>query len=939
VLDVNQIANPGALAEGRVTISGKGAGVHTVAGVPLLVADGPGNADTGVCRENLGSFALECDGYLSRTPFDGMPESLLWSVPVAQYNRAWLLCAVEDDVDKVSVVTARLTKFLPGSNVGRGPAIADTAIVLPRAGEPLPAGVRQVGEVRQGAATLPLYLVECRIDSGSIQEIIFQEKPAWLDFEVLGQRNEKDNFYLDRSRKPADVRSGVHVFAATLERPPVEMHVMPAAFGNIYQPGEKPAMTATLHAREKTTATLTWTVRDLAGKSLERGSKAVPFTQPGEVVKVETPFAQRELGWYRVEFQLIGADQTELLRHTAYFALIPEDTRAAGYDSPYFTWNFGGAHGTIKDIAVSGPLLLKAGIRSTHVESEAVGAPWKLTKAQLPRLTPRSKDPQVAAQELEKLIKENVAKYPHATMALIFHESGGGPFPLELVGGKTEVDDQQRAYDQAKADQLALIAGAYRKHAPQLKLVVGNSGMANPGLLASLFRAKVPRENIDFIGEETVGMTVPPELSVGRENWVNQEVARYYGYGDLPISACYEWKSRRSRHLGLERHAEWNVRDILIGHAWQQPLIPTFGLPDVSFSYYNTVWGDGAFTHNPQVYPKPTYPAVATATLVLDCAKFVRMVPTGSLTVYALEFQRGGEFVYAFWTARGELDATLEFQRDATVTHTELLGRSAALKTVERQLKLRVAEGANYLTAPVALKSVTALGERTFPRDALPANVQLTLASKMNTLADWKLDSGVDPRIDVPAKAPIRSTAFRRAGKYELREVKDDQGGDCLELELLADATCPALMQEYTLLRLAKPVALPGTPATVALRVKGNSSWGKVFWEIEDAEGERWLSAGTGGYGTDVYDWPEHAGLNFDGWNLLQFPISARSPIDVESPGQNGFQWQHNGTGNRKIDYPIKLTAIGISMPHQAVNLIRMESVKTTIRLGGLGAY
>ncbi len=939
VLDVNKIANPGALADGRVTIGGQAAGAQTVAGVPLLVADGPGNADTGVCRENLGSFFLECDGYLARTPFDGMPESLLWSVPVAQYHRAWLLCAVEDDADKVPVVTARLTKFLPNSNVGRGPAIADTEIVLPRAGEPLPTGVRQVGEIRQGDKTLPLYLVECRIDSGSIQEIIFQEKPAWLDFEVLGKRNDKDNFYVDRSRKPADDRSGVHVFAATLERPPVEMHLMPAVFGNIYQPGEKPAMTATLHAREKTVATLAWTVRDLAGNALEQGSKAVAFAQSGEVVKVETPFAQRELGWYRVDFQLAGADKTELLRHTAYFALIPDDTRQAGYDSPYFTWNFGGAHGTIKDIAVSGPLLLKAGIRSTHVESEAVGAPWKLTTAQLPRLSSRNKDPQVAAQELETLIKEKVAKYPHATMALIFHESGGGPFPLELVGGQTEVDDKQRAYDQAKADQLALIAGAFRQHAPQLKLVVGNSGMANPGLLASLFRAKVPRESIDFIGEESVGMTMPPEISVGRENWVNQAVARFFGYGDLPISACYEWKSRRSRNLGLERHAEWNVRDILIGHAWKQPLIPTFGLPDVSFSYYNTVWGDGAFTHNPQVYPKPTYPAVATATLVLDCAKFVRMVPTGSLTVYALEFQRGGEFVYAFWTARGELDATLEFERDATVKHTEMLGRSTSLKTAARQIKLRIAEGANYLTTSVALKSVAALGERTFPREQLPANAQLTLASKMDKLADWKLDRSVDPRIDVPAKAPISSTAFRRPGKYDLREVKDEQGGDCLELELLADGACPALMQEYTFLRLAKPVALPGTPTTVALRVKGNSSWGKVFWEIEDAEGERWISAGTGGYGSDVYDWPEHAGLNFDGWNFLQFPITARSPIDVQSPGQNAFQWQHNGTGNRKIDYPIKLIAIGISMPHQAVNLIKMEPVKTSIRLGGLGAY
>lgn len=807
-LDVRHIANPGALADAKISLAGKPAGAHVLGGIPLLVADGPGNADTGVCRENLGSFYLECDGYLARTPFDGMPESLLFSVPVAQYRRAWLLCAVEDDADKVPIVTARLTKFLPGSHVGRGPAIADTVVTLPRLGEPLPPGVTQVGEIKTGGKTLPLYLVECKTDSGGIQEIIFQEKPAWLDFEVLGKRNDKDNFYVDRSRKPSDDLSGVHVFAATLEHSPVEMHVMPAAFGNIYQPGEQPAMTATLHAREPADAKLAWTVRDVRGKELERGARTISFPQAGAVVPLPIPFAQRELGWYRVDFILIGADNSELLAHTASFALIPADERQAGYESPYFTWNFGGAHGSIKDISVSGPLLLKSGIRHTHVESETVGAPWKLSRGQIPRLAPRGKDPQALAADLERLIKEHVAKFPHTTMALIFHESSGGPFPLELVGGKTEVDEKQKAYDQAKADHLAFMAKAYRQHAPQIKLVVGNSGMVNPGLLASLFRAKVPRESIDFIGEESVGMTMPPEISVAQVNWVNQEVARHFGYGEIPISACYEWKARRSRNLGLERHAEWNIRDLLIAHAWRQPLIPTFALPDVTFSYYHTVWGDGAFTHNPQVYPKPTYPAVATATLVLDRAQFVRAVPTGSLTVYALEFQRGGEFVHAFWTARGEVEATLEFASDAAVKHTELLGRTTNLKTAAAKLPLRVSEAACYLTTSVALKSVAALGERTFPREQLPAGAQLIVASKMDQLADWKLDRAADPRIDVPAKPPIHSTSFRRPGKYELRAINDPQQGDCLELELLPDGACPALMQEYTFLRLAKPVAL-----------------------------------------------------------------------------------------------------------------------------------
>ncbi|OGV55634.1 MAG: hypothetical protein A2X49_02715 [Lentisphaerae bacterium GWF2_52_8] len=946
-LDISKVANPGAMADAKVSLGGflrslfggKSSGEQEISGIPFIVADGPGNADTGVCRENKGSFALECDGYLSRTPFDGMPESLMFPVPLAQYNKAWALCAVEDDPDKVTVITARLTKFIPRSEVGRGPAIADTAVTLPRLGEPLPEGVRKVGELSTGGKTLPLYLVEFKMDTGNIQEIIFQERPEWLDFEFLGKRYDKDNFYMDKSRKPSDDISGVHVFAATLERSPVEMQIMPTVFGNIYQPGEKPAMTATLRSVEKSSCKLEWCVRDLKGKELEKGAKEISFAKAGEESVVEIPFAQKDLGWYSVDYKLLGKDGSELLKHKAYFALIDSDKRKAGYDSPYFAWNFGGAHGTIKDINVSGPLLLKAGIRSTHVANEKVGEPWKLALKQLPRISPKAKDPQAAEKEIEDLIKGMLERFPHAQMALIFHESGGGPFPLEIVGGKTELDEKQAEYDKKKADHLEMIAKAYRKLAPQIKLVVGNSGNSNPGLLASLFRAKVPREYIDYLGEESIGATMPPELSVAQENWVMQEVARVFGYGEIPVCACYEWKCRRSRNLGLERFAEWNVRDILIGHAWKQPLIPTVALPDVGTSYYNTVWGDEAFTHNPQVYPKPGYPAVSTATQVLDCAKFERMVPTGSLTVYALEFKRGNEFIYAFWTARGELDATLDFEKDGNIRMTEMLGRSSDLKSSGGKLKLHIGEGAVYLTSPVALKAVSSLGERSFPREQAPADAKIFVASKMDKAEDWKLDMSVDPRIDVPAKAPISSYSFRRPGKYELRQVKDEKKGDCLELELIKEGDCPALMQEYTFLKLAKPLEIPGTPATVGLWVKGNSSWGKIFWELEDAEGEKWISAGTGGYGCNAYDWPEQAGINFDGWNFVQFPITDKSPVKVESPGQNGFQWQHNGTGNRKIDYPVKLTGLAISMPRQALDILKMEPVKASIRLGGLGAY
>ena len=940
-VDIRRAANPGALATAKPTLNGSGPGRQRVSEIPLLVADGPGNADLGMCRENLGSFFLECDGYLSRTPFDGIPDGFLFSVPPAQYTRAWVLCAVEEEPEKNTVLTARLTKFQPGAESGRGPAIADTTITLPRKGGTLPAGVRKVGEVESvagGGTTLPLYLVECVLDVGSIQEIQFQEKAPWLDFELLGKRNDKDNFYVDRSRKPSDDPSAVHVFAATLERSPVEMFVQQVRLGNVFKPGDQPRVGVSLASREKKDGSLHWTVRDLHGTVLEKGEKPFRFGKAGEKLDLEVAFAQREFGWYSVDFGIAGLEGSVPPSHRASFTLIAKDERKAGYESPYFTWNFRGAHGTIRDIGVSGQLLLDAGIRHTHVESEEAGAAFKLSHGQFPRLRvpPGTQNP---ADALGKMIRENLVKFPNTKMALVFHESGGGPFPLEIVGGKTTLDEKQASSDKAKADHLELMARAYRENAPNVKLVVGNSGISTPGLLASLFRAGAPREYFDYLGDETVGMTIPPELSVAKENWILKEVARVFGYGDLPISACYEWKSRRSRHLGLARHAEWNVRDILIAHAWKQPLIPTFGLPDVSNSYSNTVWGDGAFTHNPQVYPKPTYPAVATVTQVLDCASFERMVSTGSPSVYVLEFKRRGAFVYALWCARGELEAVLRFEAETTLETVEMLGRKAEQRTASRKLDCRVAEAPAFLVSKVRLAAVESLTKRAFPRDTLPPGAKVFTVDTMERPDGWRLDLTVDPRIDVPVKEPVRSTAFRRPGKFEVRPVRDELRGECLELELLPQGECPALVQEYAFLRLREPVAVPGTPTTIALQVKGNSSWGKIFWEIEDAEGERWISAGSGGYGCDVYDWPEQAGLNFDGWNQLQFPITAASPIKVPSPGEDGFQWQRTGTGNGRVDYPIKVTGIAVSMPRQTLNLLHMEPVVPKIRLGGVSVY
>lgn len=940
-LNAAAIANPGNMKSAKPSVT---PGAQIVEGVLFRVVDGAQNVDVGVVKEHRGSWALECDLYLARTAFSGIADTLRISVPTAQYIRAYALCAVEDDPNKLPVLTARLTRFLPGSIVGRGPAIASTTVTLPRAGQAPGEDVKKVGEVSLDGKTTPLYLVEIPIDVGSIQDVLFQEKDckSRLDFDLIGKpRQSTQQLYMASKPDPFSI-SGVHVFGVTLECSPVEMVIMPAQTGNVYYPNEKPGMTATLRPREPGDYTLSWKVSDIKGNKLDEQKEKFVFAAAEGEKKVEIAFSQKTFGWYKVDFTLTGPDHRAVMSHVASFVLQPPNTRKAEYDSPFYTWWFAGAHGTNPDIKVIGPLLERAGIRRTQVRDEKDGAQWKLTGSfiQAPENLYDEKKPDKGLAAILKGIEEKHAKLPHVTDAMIFHESCSGPYPLELIDLDPQLSQAAIDGDKRKSATALFIAQALREKMPGAKLCIGNTGNSVGGIVR-LLRSKYPAEFIDYIGEESVGQTIPPEKNeeIGGTAycfWILRQLALKFGYDKLMPAACYERNYRSNRTLGPAKAAAWTVRDALIVMAWGSPLVPIMGPEDCSYSYANGVWGDfGMFTRYPQTYPHPGFAAMATLTQQLDRVKFQQQLATGSPTAYALEFARGDENVYAAWVARGTAEMSFEFDRDEPVRVTDLWGASVDQRIADKKLALKVSGEVVYLATAAKVKSVS-VGKREFPDDAPPAHV--VVASKMDNSAEWELITAADSRVDNPGK-PNAYPPFMQPGKFELRQVKDDERGECLELGLLQEGKVPAIMREYAMLKLKTPAPVAGTPKTLGVWIKGNSGWGQLMWEYEDAEGEKWLSCGTGGYGCNIYDWPGQASINFDGWNFLQFPMTQDSPVSVPGPGGVLNEWQSDGRGNRKLDYPIKLTGILVNMQRGAINLTKMDPVKTVIRLKDLSAY
>ena len=888
-----------------------------------------------LCKENLGSFALECDGYLQRSAFDNMQDCFLRRVPLAQYNKAVAICSLDGDPEKTTAVTMRLTRFF--GNGGRSPdAAAQQTIYLPRTEkDPLPPGVTRIGKNR--------FKVEFDLDAGKIQDLIFMEDEPffkstgkYLDAEVLGglySAEDTDNFYMSRADKPGLIPSGVIVHELTLYKSPAALFVKNGNLGNMFYPDEQPHIISEVTGVRDGTCKYTLVVKNAEGAVVETVEKDLKL-KAGEKVEIRHDFKEKSVGYYTHTVTLKDGGKDLVTFNGAYACLAP-DTRKAGYESPYFIWNFRGAHGTPRDKEIYGEILKRLGVRRAHCVSEEDMKDYGVTLGCFPRLSSRAATPEERAADYDRKIQDLVKKYPNTKLALIFHEGGGRPEPLELIGGKTEITEDVIAADKKKVTTATELAKAWRRNAPDVKLLIGNSG-ESVNILAQLFRQKFPADLIDRMGEESVGMTQPPERTVAYSYWALAELARIYGYKNLLPDSCYEWKSRIARNAESPHQlAAWTTRDTLICHVWNCNLMPLPGITEMANSYYNTIWGYGVFSRYPLLQPTPTFSAMANMTRILDRAVYQRMIPTGSNTVYALEWKKGDSYIYAFWSARGNVNAEFTFPADG-VLRTDLYGRESSIKG--NTWKGEISESPFYLTSKAAITGVKAELNRTYPAETF-GMAQAKVVAPMDKAEDWTLeDMKEDKRIHIPLN-PLYMSAFK-PGKFKLSAVKDEEKGDCLEVELLPEGDCAALLREYAFIRLKQPAAIPGKPTTVGLWVKGNSSWGKLYLELEDADGEIWLSAGAGGYGCLSYDWQERLGINFDGWNFLQFPLTAESPVKVKCPGNNQRQWQTQKTGDGKITYPVKVKGVGIALARKTLLLREMVELQNkAIRLKDFSAY
>ena len=902
-------------------------GETTLAGVPLRIAP----ADQLLAVAGLGRLACPSDDLVSfywrRTAFDGLPESRIVSVPLADYAFAHVLCAAEAEGERVPAFTLRLTRY---SN-GRGNAMADSLVRLTGAGQ----DAKQVGTLAYGTGaarrTVPLWLVRVPLKSGLIQDLLREDEsqygfrgpfPAkrYLDLEILDPVagvDANDAFPpslkpTSRTYTPSGPLSSVVICGLTLEAAPASLTVRISAKVAAVYAAEQPELLATVEGAAGN-YTVTWDLAGVDGRIALSGKQPVTLAADKPSAVVTVPTGALANGWYAARLRLLDVTGRELTDNRSTFVLLPPDTRKAGFESPHGTWWFHWAHGGAPDFERVGPMYQRAGLRHANLPpvTEAVSKVhdlyswcvfWKGTL-----LTNGTTAEKVAAYEA--YIRDTLKAHSSVNTVMFWHESSasGAPAPSELWGKKPPpLKDADELAWKTRVEILTGLARMVREKFPGLKTQFGNSG-DGCSMVGELFRRGFPRDLVDYVAVEDLGQTFIPERPVSggmQSAWLLRETARVTGATNAAITACYEWVGRRDVALGLGGQAEWYVRDALQARAYGFHTVPLGLIHDAGKGYYHTIWGSGGLcSRYPYMYPKPSYAALATLTRVLDGATCACVLPTGSLSLCALEFRRPADRLYALWAPRGKREAKLTFATDAEVTVTDLYGRERQQRG--RELTLEAGEGACYVTTTAKLERIVA-GRSSFPDAPPPAQVQVV--EPLTDLARVELSSAKEPRLE-------RTTGWnlphRTQGEFALRTVEDAEKGRCLEVEL--KPTQPVswdLLHEYAFLKFRAPVVASGTNTSVGVWVRGNSGWGDVMWEVANAKGEKWLTTGV------YWDWPGKLAINFDGWHFLRLEIPER--------------WRPG----------LRVTGLAVTLPRRALLITEMAPVpETKVRVKDVSVF
>lgn len=897
-------------------------GENVLNGIPMNVWKPEESFDQGLHHETCHRDDIMQLGPLGRTAFANGPEYLQWSVPRDFWCEAWVLCAAVPGganpagrKETRSVVGTELGRYAGGDgNTGWLVNDRTELPVRPDYASLTNADRRIVGKLSYRKpdgrpAEAFLWLVRHRLDCGELLSQI-DDRAIHLSRSLKQVDDYLDFGFVGGGTWNGSVRSDVQIFGCTLVAAPLAMSVVPRVPGNVFAGGEKPVTGVELTAaRDNARGSLTWTIRDTDYKVLKAGEVPVALLRAGETRHVDLDLTMPELGWYALDLTLLGDDGRELYTHEAAFALLGEDTREAGFESPYGAWpqqlgyspelekkrpetkGFGGGrHNCNPSREQVLALLHKAGFhKGVHeiVKDEGEFPDYRYTLTEWGARNAMVRMP-CSDEALQRKFDADVnefralrARYPHLDTIYICHENEPRGLSAEVRGEMPVVRRPMPAREE-RFDIYALREYCRRMHRefPGVKLRYANNSAAGERV-ARLARLGFDLNELDELGSEVRGFQSLPEAAADLEApgsiWALRETGRLYGMTNAAVGASFEYVFRPERRVNRAdpdnlRQTNYAVRDYLLTLGFGCRTVSSGHLEDCNSGYYDTDWGaSGLCRAYPTSYPKRMFVALATFTRVFDRPRFSRCLSTGRHAAYALEFRRERktpDWVCAFWTADFGAKLSVSLPSGA---NARLVTAFGAERPFNADRSIDVGATPVYLITDRPVESVRVTEDLPGPGAALAAK-----GRKIVNVAD-------DARFSVvSADAPGVPNAV--LGRFDNRIVEDPVHGKVLEATLRTEVpSVSKVLSEYEFLRFRQPAQLPmGREPRLGVWVKGNGSFGRIGFVFRRYKGDSQRGETRVVYpGNDGY-------VDFTGW---QFLVADRTNADARESFE-GFRFE-----------------------------------------------
>ena len=721
---------------------------------------------------------------------------------------------------------------------------------------------------------------------------------------------------LHYSRHGAGEPSGVVVHAITLHEAPLEIDFKPEAFGNVWV--GNPSLPAYLLTLRNATATarkaaLSIETRSYDGGETNRSEAALDVPPNGSAsIRLATPV--KKFGWHSVTLDVNGEKYERSL-----VVLRPREHKAREFETKGFMfggWPPGTTHyslPTYDSCRLAFALGLEAFAFGNHCSRSEIAPLAKANGARdflaVGPLTPVDRGidtgrPQANCDEafLEDALRRQAvveSQVSDPSYQFLFAEPGGIGRDASIaalcgaeVAPKTEAEE---ARYQLYKTNIVHFARAFRKALPGKKLLVP---WGSPLFTVAYLQDPETRDYIDGMCFDDAFFDRLPEgqlhaCSLFMLTLFQREWRRYREGEPLVVTIEGPCLTREAPEaLSPSEHLRNTLRVCLfltangVKHLFAN--IPYS--VDCSSYWGEQHYSDGAFSRL-TINPFPVYGACGTLIRILRNCEFVRVVPTGSLGTFALEYRdsRTGQPVHVLWCIRGKVPFTAKARQVSDCMDNPTTSRFATPEPV-------------FL---FGCEGEIAFGEQVFDEaDTTPA----ADAVKVGDLAEWT-QSTAEPESEYLLNMP---SDIRR---YPVEMVVSNAGGRlsvCLP-EGLPDRDA---MPFCTTLVPPKPIVLPDRPKTIALDVETDADWGRVVYVLRDAKGEKFISVGN----VETYnvDDPKcESFFNFSGRRLVRFPLPGSRPWDKSHLAGSCF-WGASG-GDAVVDYPLSLEKIFIERRTKAM--------------------